>query len=110
MELYMLVAREQHRSRLNDCDYYRFTWIRLSDLTIWETTVDSTYRNWQRRGWQQLSLMPNPYGIYTGLRPTTRTTAQGWGILTADSRAELVEAVRDQDQACDIITAIKEQQ
>jgi hypothetical protein len=107
MQDYMLVACERGWSTLNNCRYYRFTWIDLDDLSIWETTVDQTFRNYHKKGWDRLCESEPQYGIYTGLRKSQRTSKQGYGILTADSRPELLTAVDDQDMACDIVLKLK---
>jgi hypothetical protein len=88
---------------------YRYTWIELDTLEIWETTVDESYRNWQKKGWDQLSQGDQPYGIYTGLRKSQRTSRQGYGILTADSRPELLLPIESQDLACDVVLKLKEE-
>ena len=74
-------------SKVSGGTYWRFTWYRVSDGTEWETTVDSTMKNFNR--WRALceSAQP-PYGVYRGLNTTNRKTNRGCGIATADTVPE----------------------
>ena len=109
MSEYMLVAVEASWSHLNNCKMWRMTWIDLKDGSIWETTVDESFRNFHSKGWDVLVNNPNPYGIYLGLRKSQRTSRQGYGILTADSRPDMLVQCDDQDMACDIVIRLKEE-
>lgn len=109
MSEYMLVAVEASWSHLNNCKMWRMTWIDLKDGSIWETTVDESFRNFHNKGWDVLVNNPNPYGIYLGLRKSQRTSKQGYGILTADSRPDMLVQCDDQDMACDIVIRLKEE-
>lgn len=74
-------------SRITGGTYWRFTWYRVSDGTLWETTVDTTMRNYSR--WRDLCESKDPpWGIYRGITTTGRHTNQGAGIATADAAPE----------------------
>ena len=107
MRQYMLVAKERSWSSRNDCDMYRYTWIDVEDGSIWETLVDASYANWSEKGWDRLSREETVYGIYTGLTQTRRKTRVGYGVLTADTQAQLVEACRNQVQAMEVIMELE---
>lgn len=74
-------------SRITGGTYWRFVWYRVSDGTEWETTVDTTMRNYNR--WRALCESEDPpWGIYRGINTTGRQTNQGVNIATADSAPE----------------------
>jgi hypothetical protein len=86
---------------------YRYTWIDVEDGSIWETLVDASYANWSEKGWDRLSREETVYGIYTGLTQTRRKTRVGYGVLTADTQAQLVEACHNQVQAMEVIMELE---
>lgn len=97
-------------SKITGGTYWRFTWTTETDATEYETTVDSTMKNFE--GWRSLCESPTPpYGVYRGLNITRRQTNRGTGIATADSVPErdaefdltdaettrrLIQAIRDE--------------
>ena len=85
MKQYILVGRQKDIGKLNNTYMWRFTWYCVTDNTVWETTVDETYRNFTRNGWDQLAQARAPWGVYEGLRELARRTVSGVGVITADS-------------------------
>jgi hypothetical protein len=101
---YILIDRSVRPGR-NGVDMWRLTWQRISDNTIWETTVDSSYRNFRRQGWDHLVDHECPWGVYRNLTATARKTADGVGVITADSRPDLVVRLDDHAEAVDLAQA-----
>ena len=79
---------------------WRMTWYCIDDNTVWEMTVDESYRNWEH--WRSFVAQPT-WGIYEGLRRTGKTTREGVAVVTADRRPQLSEPMEDQDSAHDLI-------
>lgn len=101
MAEYLLVDRQQHPGR-NHVIMWRYTWYCLEDGLFYETTVDRTFRNWARSGWQELSTDPAPWGIYTNLRRTRKVTREGMPVITADSHPRL-HSRTTRDEAIEIV-------
>lgn len=87
-EEWLLVLVEEGLSRLNGNVFWRLTYMNIADKSIWEMTVDGSYRNFSRNGWDRVVSDPNPWGIYTGLKRTSRVARSGNGVLTADGHPE----------------------
>lgn len=100
---YVLVERTSRRGR-NGVTFWRFTFYCLADGLFYETTVDETYRNFQRSGWEDLTR-DNPYGVYEGLTRTQRITKQGMPVITADSSPRSIAKCQDFNEAMRIVCA-----
>ena len=95
---YVLVERNSQPSR-NGVTMWRLTFYCLDDGSLWEMTVDSSYRNFRKQGWDHVVEADNPWGIYKGLKRTQRMTKTNMPVLTADGMAELIYRCEDQAQA-----------
>jgi hypothetical protein len=104
---YLLVNIEEDLSKLNGSVFWRLTFLDLDDYSTWETTVDHSYRNFSRSGWDRVINDSRPFGIYEGLRQTARKTREGNGVLTADSHPDKVACV---DSHAEIVTILEELQ
>ena len=104
---YILIDRRSQPGR-NGTRMWRLTWQRIRDNTHWETTVDSSYRNFRGQGWDHLVEHACPWGVYTNLTTTARRTQQGLGVITADSRPDILVRVEDQDQALALAEASRD--
>jgi hypothetical protein len=98
---YILAGVTPSFSQLNQCPMWRITWYCVDDDSIWEMTVDQSYRNWNH--WQPFVTTPT-WGVYSGLRRTSKTTRRGRPVVTADRCPQLVEPYQDQAEAHDVIT------
>ena len=97
---YILVDIKEGRSQLNGGSYWRLTFQSLDDGTTHEMTVDPTYSNFKRSGWNQVVQDEYPYGVYTGLKRTDRQTKSGVPVVSADGRARIVyRCANDQELA-----------
>lgn len=96
---YILIDRQEQTSRLNGGTMWRLTFYCIDDGTVHEMTVDSSYRNFSRQGWDQVVHTPNPWGVYAGLKRTRRTTRQGVPVITADSKPNIVHPCTDHAEA-----------
>jgi hypothetical protein len=99
---YVLVDQDQRPGR-NGVDMWRLTFYCLDDKTLWEMTVDPTYDNFKRSGWDRVVRDPNSYGIYTHLKRTKRKTREGTPIVSADSPAWQTQALDNQQQALRLV-------
>ena len=106
---YILIEIQQQPSRLNGVSMWRLTFYCLDDGTYHEMTVDNSYSNFKRSGWDHVVTDPNPYGVYKDLKRTARKTARGVSVLTADSRAKCVLELEDQDQALALVQLDQDQ-
>ena len=95
-------------SKVTGGSYWRFTWVDIDTGTVYETTVDSTMKNFQ--AWQHLVYAPNPYGVYTGLNIVQRNTRHDRAVATADAVPLLTDQLANQHEAGVLHKAIKNQQ
>ena len=102
---YILIGKTAEHSRLNDCPMWRITWYCVDDRTIWEMTVDETYRNWSQ--WRDF-VTGNTWGIYTNIKRTAKTTRAGMQVATADRRPDLVEPLASQDDAHELVQQVND--
>lgn len=101
---YILVERTSHPSTRNhNVECWRLVFYGLDDGVIYEMTTDSSYRNFRRSGWDSITQDSNPWGVYEGLTRTARCTQDGFPIITADSRPELVWRATDRDEALRLV-------
>ena len=92
---YVLADIDERLGHLNGTVFWRITWVDCQDTSIWETTVDPTYNNFTRSGWNEIVNLPEPWGVYRGLTRSNRVTGSDVGIITADSRPQLVEPMSE---------------
>jgi len=103
MKQYVLVECNSQPSRLNSVTMWRLTFYCLDDGVISEMTVDSSYRNFRRNGWDHVVESDSPWGVYSGLTRTDRVTREGVPVLTADGAAELIYRCEDRNQALKLV-------
>ena len=84
-----ILTDRSSRPGRNGVTMWRFTFYCLDDHLLYEMTVDNSYANWRRSGWDRVSEDAEPWGVYQDLRKTKRKTAAGMPIITADSPARL---------------------
>ena len=81
----------QRKSSPRDLKWiWDITWVDLSTLTVYITVVDESMRNYTRSGWARMVHGDIPYGAYTGLIRTRRRDRTGLGVISADSRPQLM--------------------
>ena len=95
-------------SKVTGGSYWRFTWVDLDTGETYDTTVDTTMRNFP--AWQHLVSMPNPYGVYTGLHIVQRNTSHDRAVATADAVPLLTDQLANQHEAGVLHKAIKNKQ
>jgi hypothetical protein len=100
---YILIDRTTQPSRLNAVTMWRLTFYCVDDSTYHEMTVDSSYTNFRRSGWDHVVQDSNPWGVYRDLKRTDRLTRRGTHVVTADSRAKCTFELRDQAEALDLV-------
>jgi len=96
---YILIDREESESRLNGVRMWRLTFYCVDDGTFHEMTVDSSYRNFTRSGWNHVVESDSPWGVYLGLKRSRRVTRQGRSVVSADSRVQVMLQCEDQAEA-----------
>jgi hypothetical protein len=101
---YILIDRRSRPGR-NGVEMWRLTWWRIQDDTTWEMTVDASYSNFRKSGWDHVVHDECPWGVYLDLITTGRTTREGAGVVTADSAARILVRLDSQDQALELATA-----
>lgn len=104
---YVLVGIEETWSKMNQCPMYRIHWYCENDDSLWEMTVDESYRNFQDR-WGDFVREPLLWGRYSGLKRTAKKTLKGHRVVTADSRPICVEPLASQDESYSYITAVQQ--
>jgi len=95
-------------SKITGGTYWRFTWVDMDTGEQYETTVDSTMRNFS--AWQALVSKPNPYGVYTGLHLVRRNTTHNRVVATADQVPVLIDSVNSQAESYALHKSLKNKQ
>jgi hypothetical protein len=102
---YILVERESFASKINaGARVWRLTFYCLTDGTFWEMTVDSSYRNYRKKGWDHVVQDPSPWAVYQDLPRTQRTAKSGFPVVSADAEARIDLRFRDRDQALAVMS------
>jgi len=105
MAEYILVDIAQQRSKLNHVTMWRMTFYSIDDGTVWEMTVDPTYKNFKRSGWDHVVESDIPYGVYGNLKRTDRISQSKLPVVSADSKAEVIYRCVDQNEALKLMEA-----
>lgn len=95
---YILIDIEERPGK-NGVRFWRLTFQRISDNQIVEMTVDATYDNFRKQGWNHVVDSECPWGVYGDLKQTSRKTRSGTPVVSADSRAEIIYRCRDHQEA-----------
>ena len=103
---YILVDITEMNSKLNGGTFYRLTWVCFEDMTRWEMDVQDNYRNYLQNGWRTI-INEQRWGVYEGMKETSRNTARGVNVLSADSKPDCVIPIDTQETAIEVI--LKEQ-
>ena len=103
-EEYILINRTEQPGK-NGVRMWRLTFQRISDNQIVEMTVDPTYNNFRKKGWDHVVEDDNPWGVYQNLRETKRFTNQGIPVVNADSPARIIYRCENQEQALQLAEA-----
>ena len=101
---YVLVEQLEQPGR-NAVTMWRLTFYCIDDGTLWEMTVDPTYDNFKRSGWDRVVRDPDSYGVYQDLKRTQRCTREGTPIVTADSPARIIYRCQDREEALRLVRA-----
>jgi hypothetical protein len=101
---YVLVDQDQRPGR-NAVTMWRLTFYCVDDATLWEMTVDPTYDNFKRSGWDHVVRDENSYGVYADLKRTGRHTREGTPIVSADSPARITYRCQDRQEALRLVEA-----
>ena len=96
---YILIDREQSQSRLNGVTMWRMTFYCVDDGTFHEMTVDSSYTNFKKSGWNHVVTAECPWAVYLDLKRTDRRTRQKMPVVSADSRVNISIQCEDQAEA-----------
>ena len=100
---YILIERTEQPSALNGGTMWRLTFYCVADGTYHEMTVDASYTNFKRAGWDHVVADPSPWGVYKDLKRTTRRTRTGMAVVSADSRAKCTFELANQDEALALV-------
>lgn len=84
---YVLCSRTTKQGIMNNSTIYEFTFID-QDHDVYQSVIDDSYRNFTK--WQHLTTGTIPYGIYSGIRRTTKTNRIGATVVNADFVPQLV--------------------
>ena len=106
---YILVNIEESISHLNGGRYWRLTFVSLDDGTTHEMTVDPAYTNFKRSGWNHIVEDPYPFGVFTGLKRTTKKTKSGVPVVSADGKARIVYRCENDAELARLVEANAEQ-
>jgi hypothetical protein len=95
---YILIDLEERPGR-NGVPMWRLTFQNLMTNHIGEMTVDATYRNFRKQGWDHVVEHACPWGVYEGLTMTKRLTRDAIPVISADCVASIVYRCDSHEQA-----------
>ena len=96
---YIMIDRQESRSRLNGVTMWRLTFYCVDDGTFHEMTVDSSYTNFKKSGWNHVVAHESPWAVYLDLKRTDRRTRQKTPVVSADSRVNVAFQCEDLAEA-----------
>jgi hypothetical protein len=96
---YILIDIDESQSRLNSVTMWRLSFYCVDDGTFHEMTVDSSYTNFKKSGWNHVVHHPCPWGVYLDLKRTDRKTRQKTPVVSADSRVNISMQCEDLAEA-----------
>lgn len=91
MAEYILTDITPKLGRLNNTRIYDITFVDIVDLQVLMCVVDESYRNFTRCHWDTIVTGSVPYGLYAGLRRTSRRDKDNLPVISADSHPQLVD-------------------
>ena len=100
-EYYILINITEQPGR-NGVTMWRLTFQGMMSNDTVEMTVDPSYRNFRKKGWEQVVTNPCPWAVYDNLTRTGETTRGGVPVVSADSLAQVIERLESQEQACEL--------
>jgi len=86
---------------------YRIRWFCVEDGTELETTTDATMRNFLRSRWCDIVASPRPWGVYTNIHASTRSTKRGIPVANADYTPVLEDRIDSQADADYLIAEMR---
>ena len=96
------------RGHLNDSYIHDVTLVDIETLELYTCVVDESYNNYRRSGWDEILARPVKLGLYGNLRATERKNNEGFRVISADSRPQLIEALSETEMM-QVIETRKEQ-
>lgn len=95
---YILIDLEQRPGR-HGVRFWRLTFQNLMTNEVAQMTVDPTYTNFRRSGWDHVVEHDCPWGVYSGLKLTKRFTREDIPVLSADCPANIVYRAESHEHA-----------
>jgi hypothetical protein len=103
---YILVQCHERFSHKSLNTYYKLTFLDPDTMTLYECSVDPDMNNW--KFWREHLTKPNPLGIYSNLKETTRTSKEGTPVISADSHPHFVETLTQDEVQLLVEVLLKE--
>jgi hypothetical protein len=97
MKYYLLTDIDETLGYSSNTVRITLTWREVDSLDTYITTIDPSYKNYKSVGWHHFLKDPEPWGVYTGMVVSKRSSKRGEGILDADSLPTIHEALSKQD-------------
>jgi len=86
-------VRGRYPSKITGATYWDITWIDTETFHEYTTSVDESYDNFIRNGWDKIVSNPNPYGLYDRMNPSKKVNSKGKTIISADHEPNLIAVV-----------------
>lgn len=103
---YILTSIERKIGHMNNSWIYELTWVDVDTLEVFTMTVDSSYRNYKRSGWDVI-IQTNQLGVYTNLKKRPSANHKDdLPVLDADSKPVLDQHLT-QKQIDDVLDLIR---
>ncbi|CAB5207130.1 hypothetical protein UFOVP180_31 [uncultured Caudovirales phage] len=93
MKYYLLESIDETLGYSSNTVRITLHWREVDTLDSYITTIDPSYKNYTSVGWKHFLKDPEPWGVYTGMVVSKRSSKRGEGILDADSLPLLHEAL-----------------
>jgi len=81
-------------SIINGGKFWEITWLDTDTFEDYVTTVDESYSNFVRCGWDKIVNDLVPYGIYEKMKPSNKVTNKGKTVISADQKPQLITKMK----------------
>lgn len=109
MKEYLLYEIREKQGRMNGSTIWTLGFIDIDTGEEYACVIDSTYRNYERDGWVEYLHSNMPYGIYTGLKRSPKSSGKkGEQIIHGDAPDLHQDLALDLNQAKKAYSIVKD--
>lgn len=109
MKEYLLYEIREKQGKMNGATIWTLGFVDIDNGEEYACVIDSTYRNYERDGWVEYLHSNLPYGVYTGLKRSPKSSGKkGEQIIHGDAPGLNQTTAYDLKQAKEAYNLVKE--